>query len=138
MTHCEPEAVVSLMSPTARAMCEKCQLRARAVQQKSVFFDHIVSCHKQRLWDSEAERFRRLEVDRKHKTLPSALIEKEGYIVCDRMAGPNIDIGTIPLPPESKPQMIVLHVLRVRKIHICAFPDRWHDTGLVLHLLKVV
>jgi hypothetical protein len=36
------------------------------VQQKSMFFDHLVSCHKQRLWDGEVEHFRRLEVDRKH------------------------------------------------------------------------
>jgi hypothetical protein len=47
-------------------MSQRCQLRTRAAQQKSVFFDHLVSCHKQRLWDSEAERFRRLEVDCKH------------------------------------------------------------------------
>jgi hypothetical protein len=29
--------------------------RREQVQQKSVFFDHLVSCHKQCLWDGEAE-----------------------------------------------------------------------------------
>jgi hypothetical protein len=34
------------------------------------------------------------------------------------MAASNIDIGTFPLSPKGKPQMIVFHVLRIRKIHI--------------------
>ena len=33
---------------------------------KSVLVDQLIGCHKQRLWDGEAERFRGLEVDLEH------------------------------------------------------------------------
>ena len=56
-------------------MSQRCQLRTRAAQQKSVFFDHLVSCHKQRLWDGETEDLGSLEIV---DQLDSSRIRPEG------------------------------------------------------------
>src|SRR5262245_27737170 len=56
-----------------------------------------------------------LRLDR--NALPAALVEKERHVVRDRVAGADINVGALALSAEGQPQMRVLHVLRVGKVH---------------------
>ena len=44
----------------------QCHLQTSCTAAKSVLVDQLIGCHKQRLWDGEAERFHGLEVDLEH------------------------------------------------------------------------
>jgi hypothetical protein len=49
--------------------------------------------------------------------LPAALVEKERDIVRDRMAGADVDVGTMMPLSESNREVGVLHILRIGEVH---------------------
>jgi hypothetical protein len=48
---------------------------------------------------------------------PAALVKPQRDVVGNRVSGSDVDIDTAPLAGEGERQMVVLHVLRVRKLH---------------------
>ena len=99
--------------------------------------DHLVSCRKQRLWHGEAERLRRLEVDRKH-IFHRRLHRQVGRLLAledaiDVTSCPTVLVDAVRRIGEQPPSFSLLKVL-LTCIEPCTFRPRFSRRKAALDL----